>query len=117
LPTGKSIQQLGGWARVSPNDKNPVYAYVDTVKGVKINVSEQPLPSTFQTDPEGSLATLASQFNANQKIDLGDATAYLGNASDGVQSVIFAKDNLLVLIRAASQLPNDSWIEYIDSLE
>ena len=45
VPKDKSIQQLGGWQRVSPPNATPVFAYGDTIDGVKISVSQQPTHS------------------------------------------------------------------------
>ena len=40
LPENKSIDQLGGWTRISPPDRNPVYAYTDQIGSTKIIVSQ-----------------------------------------------------------------------------
>jgi len=118
LPSDKNIQELGGWARVSPpNAPNPTYAYVDELQGVKINVSQQLIPKNFRADVAGSVKNLATQFNAKQTIEIDGGVAYLGNSTDGVQSLVFAKHDLLILIKAASQLPDDAWADYINSLE
>jgi hypothetical protein len=31
LPANKNIGELGGWTRVSPPDRNPVFAYIDKI--------------------------------------------------------------------------------------
>lgn len=116
LPEGKTLEELGGWQRVSPPDKEAVYAFVDTINGIQINVSQQPLPESFKKDTAGSLAALAKDFNANEKITVGTQTAYIGTSEKGPQSVIFAKDNLLILMRSSQAIPNDYWGVYINSL-
>ena len=117
LPSTKNIQELGGWGRVSPPGKDPVYAYADELSGVKITVSEQPIPSSFKPDIAESVSKLAQQFNATQKIETTDTTIYIGRSIDNVQSLIMAKDDLLILIRTNGLITNDDWIEYINSLE
>jgi hypothetical protein len=36
LPIDKAIDDLGGWSRVSPPDKEPVFAFVDQIDGVRV---------------------------------------------------------------------------------
>lgn len=118
LPSGKSIQQLGGWARVSPPDQNPVYAYADKISGIDVAVSEQPLPPNFQNNTVKQLAQLAKSVGASMKLTGNDGTTiYLGTAPQGPQSVVLSKDNLLVLMKSDSPVPDNQWIAYINSLQ
>lgn len=117
LPTGKSIIQLGGWVRVSPAGSDPVYAYADTVSGVPISVSEQPLPESFKSNSSDKVAELAKSYNATATITIGDTTVYIGTSAKGPQSVIFTKDNLLVLIKSEKQIENAAWSTYAASLQ
>lgn len=116
LPNGNSIEAYGAWVRVSPPDKNAVYAYADKLNGVLINVSEQPLPSTFRADTYSSLLELAKQYSANTTLQAGATTAYIGTSAKGPQSVLFVKEDLLIMIKSASRIPNEKWQEYIQSL-
>lgn len=117
LPAGKSIEDLGGWARVSPPDKAPVFAYVDTIGGVQINVSEQPLPEAFKKDTDSEVNKLAEQFGASQKFVVDGTTVHKGTSAKGPQSVIFAKDGLLLLVRASTELTEEQWAAYISALQ
>lgn len=117
LPAGKTIEQFGGWTRVSPSDRNPVFAYVDTIDGVPVNVSQQPLPADFRGDTAEQIAILAKGYNATEKLTAGDTTIYLGTSAKGPQSAILAKDNLLILMKSATKLDNASWTTYVDSLK
>ncbi|AGL62136.1 hypothetical protein L336_0428 [Candidatus Saccharimonas aalborgensis] len=116
LPGGKSIADLGGWTRVSPDSADPVFAYVDNLDGSQIIVSQQPLPDTFQSDPEGHIAELAKSYNASDKISTTTTTIYIGDSIKGPQSVICTKSKLLILIKSSVKHSNDSWIRYINSL-
>jgi hypothetical protein len=117
LPAGKSIDQLGGWVRISPPKADPVYTYADTVDTVHVTVSEQPLPATFKADTAGQVAQLAQSFNANQKFTAADnVQAYVATAESGQQSVILAKNDLLILIKSAASLTTNQWVAYISSL-
>lgn len=117
LPAGKTAKSLGGWARVSPPGKNPVYAYIDKIDNVHLNVSEQPLPASFQSDTATKIAQLAQNFNATDKFTDGNTTVYVGNSVAGPQSVILAKDKLLILIKSTDPLTNNQWAAYISSLQ
>jgi hypothetical protein len=116
LPHGKTIDDLGGWTLVSPPDRNPVYAYVDRIDEVQINVSQQPLPDDFLTDTEERIELLARGYKASEKITVGDTVVHIGTSSLGPQSVIFYKDNLLVLIKSTVKISSDKWASYINTL-
>lgn len=117
LPEGKTAADLGGWGRVSPPDRDPVFAYADNISGVKVTVSEQPLPESLKDDLTSQIANLAGQFNANQKISAENAEAYLGTSVNGPQSLVASKGGLLLLIKSASNIPNEQWAAYINSLQ
>lgn len=117
LPVDKSIKDLGGWTRVSPPDRNPVFAYVDKIGNETINVSEQPLPEDFKTDTAQQIDLLAQGFKANEKITVGTVTVHIGTSEKGPQSIIFSKNNLLILIKSSIRIDNSQWAEYINSLQ
>ncbi|HET9721527.1 MAG TPA: hypothetical protein VFP32_00665 [Candidatus Saccharimonadales bacterium] len=117
LPSGKSIASLGGWARVSPPDRDPVYAYADKINNIQIDVSEQPLPDNFKNNTDDKIQQLAQGFNATDKITAQDITVYIGTSSKGPQSVIFTEHGLLILIKSNSMLSNNQWIAYISSMK
>ena len=117
LPGGKTIDSLGGWHRVSPPDRDPVFAYVDKVGGVQVNVSQQPLPDNFKSDTSKNVAELAKSFNATEKVEVGNTTLYVGTSSKGPQSAIFAKDDTLILMKSQAKISNDAWTAYVESLK
>lgn len=116
-PNGASVSELGGWKRVSPPDDEPVFAYVDTIDNISITVSEQPLPKELKTNTSNQVAELAKKFNATATIDAGETKAYIGTSAKGPQSVIFAKDNLLILIKSQNEIDTKAWAKYIQSLK
>jgi hypothetical protein len=117
LPKGKTIEDFGGWTRVSPSSAAPVYAYLDTLGASPIRVSEQPLPEGFSDDTEEQVRALAEDLNAKEVISVRDTTVYVGTSSKGPQSIVFTKNNLLILIRSSVVIDNKLWAEYIDSLQ
>ena len=116
LPGTKSISELGGWERISPPEKDPVFAYTDTIGDVPISISQQPLPGSFRNDVNGQVAELAKKFNATTKIETGDTTVYVGTSAKGPQSAILTKDGLLILIKSQSKIDDAAWAEYVKSL-
>jgi hypothetical protein len=117
LPTGKTIESLGGWTRVSPPEKNPVFAYVDRLGNSQINVSQQPLPDDFKSDAEQKIEELALGFKASEKITMGNTIVHIGTSAKGPQSVIFSKNDLLILIKSTVHIDNNLWAEYISTLQ
>jgi cell division protein FtsL len=116
LPDGKSVTELGGWKRVSPTKSDPVYAYIDKISDISVNVSEQPLPKSFIGDTDDQVAELAKRFNATTKINADDIKVYVGSSSKGPQSVIFTKNSLLILIKSQERIDDAAWVKYIKSL-
>lgn len=116
LPTGKTVDSLGGWRRVSPPGKEPVFAYSDTINGITISVSQQALPKSFQGDTSGKVAELAKQYNATSKLEANGTIIYIGVSSNGPQSVILTKKNLLVMIKSQKKIDDKAWIQYVNSL-
>ena len=116
LPEEENINKLGGWIRVSPPNTEPVFAYNDTIGNVSINVSQQPLPESFKGAVDTEVAELAAQYSATKKINAGLVKAYIGISTKGPQSVIFTKNNLLILIKSQQKIDDKDWSKYIESL-
>lgn len=111
LPADKSINVLGGWTRVSPPGQPLVFSYSDSIDDVAVRVSEQVLPTT------PPVADIAKGYLANEKIAAGKIPVYIGNNFKGSQSVIFSENGLLILIGSTSKISNNSWSNYIQSLQ
>lgn len=116
LPEGKSAEDFGGWTRISPPERDPVYAYVDTIGSVPVSVSQQPLPPTFKTDPDAKVRDLALAQGADKTISADSKKIYVGTSKNGPQSVIFNTDTLLVLIKSSAVVPDEEWKVYVESL-
>ncbi len=116
-PRGVSIDSLGGWTRVSPPDRNPVFAYVQALDSATISVSQQPVPDSLQSNPKEGLESLAKDFRANEMIMAGDTPIHIETKNNGAQSVLFIKKDVLVLIKSSKNVANSSWIDYVSSLE
>ena len=116
LPENHAITDLGGWQRISPPEKDPVFAYSDTLKGVAISVSQQPLPESFAADTGTHIRQLAESYNATTQIDANGTTVYIGRSARGPESVIFTKDGLLVLIKSQGPVDQKIWAQYVAQL-
>ena len=112
LPAGKSVEELGGIVLVSPEGNDPVYAYLDTLEQAKLNISMQKTPAQLSSGAQ-TLEQLASGFQATKIIEIDGNRIYHGSTGKGVQSLIFVKNGLLVLIRSDIVLNDDTWAGYI----
>jgi len=116
LPGTKSVSELGGWRRISPPQKDPVFAYADTIGDVPVSISQQPLPASFRDDVDAKVAEMAKKFNATTKIDAGGTKVYVGTSAKGPQSAILTKNGLLILIKSQSKVDDAAWADYVKSL-
>lgn len=118
LPEGKSVEDFGGWSRVSPPDVNPVFAYTDTLERVPISISQQPMPESFSNNPDEDVKELALASNAKERVVADDATVYfIGTSTKGPQSVFLTKKGLLIFIKSATSIKNEAWSRYIAELQ
>ena len=117
LPEGKSIDQLGGWHKLASPNGDIAYAYTDTINGVTISLSQQPLPDAFKADAATKLASLAKSDNATDSLDINGVSAYVGTSAKGPQSVYYTKNGLLILVKSEASLPDASWKKYLASLQ
>jgi hypothetical protein len=118
LPVGKTIEELGGWGRVSPPDRDPVFAYSDTLADSHIVVSQQPMPNDYANDPKAGAAKIAKQFNAGKQLTTTEGgVVYIASANSGAQSVITTKKNLLIMIRSTAAIGDEIWRSYVYGLE
>ena len=117
LPDGKTQQDVGGFALVSPEGSAPAYAYKDKIGNVAIRVSQQQLPDNFKANPQVELELLAKNSNANKTLVVNLDTAYLGTSAKGPQTVIMQKSGLLIFITSDSSINEVEWVEYIAKLK
>ena len=117
LPSGKTIEQLGGWQKLTTPNSDVFYVYVDEVSGVSVNVSQQQLPGKFKGDLTNKMTEMARAYNASVKLNADGTTVYVGTSAKGPQSVLFAKNEVLVLIKSWATIEDGDWITYINSLQ
>lgn len=117
IPSDTPITTLGGWQKLTPPDGTPVYVYTDSIDGVSISVSQQPLPASLKDTNGAKIADVAKGYNATKSVYADTTKLYIGTNADGPQSVIFSKNNLLVLIKSRAVIKDDSWITYVHSLK
>ena len=115
-PRNTDIKALGGWQKLTPPDGSSVYIYSDTIDGIAVSVSQQSLPKSFKTNVAAKVAEMAKGYNATTEIPAHGTKAYIGTSGDGPQSVLFTKNDVLILIKSRAVVANDSWSAYINSL-
>jgi cytoskeletal protein RodZ len=116
-PNGVSVTQKGGWERISPESSDAVYAYADTIGGIAVTVSEQTLPETFLDNTATKIADLAKSYNATNKITADSTAIYIGTNANGPQTVIFTKNQLLIMIKSEAVIQESDWTAYVQSLQ
>jgi hypothetical protein len=115
LPEGNA--EATSSKKIAYDPKRKVASFTDTINGVDITVSQQPLPESFESDPSGQLKKVAENFNAKKEIKAGGLTAYIGTSAKGPQSVVFVRGDLLIFLFSQREIPDQIWGTYILSLE
>jgi hypothetical protein len=59
---------------------------------------------------------MAKDFKADKKLTVSGVEVYIGTSGKGPQSVLFTKNNLLILIVSSDKLTDDQWVQYISTL-
>lgn len=114
LPKGEESNATG---EVRYDSEKKVVNFQDSIGGVAITISQQPLPTGFEDDTDAKVKRLAEDFSAKEVLATANPTAYLGTSAKGPQTVVFAKKNLLVFIQSAKEIDNNDWAEYITNLK
>jgi hypothetical protein len=116
--SGKS-QESFEIALVSPPQNEPVYAYVDTIDGIELRISQQRVPEAFAGDQATKLEEVAKDFQATDIIQIDDMKVYHGFTErfGGTQSLVFIKKDVMVFISSAQKQSDDVWAGYVLGLE
>lgn len=115
-PNGKSEKDFKV-VRVSPFGNDTVYAYIDSLNGQDIKVSQQKLPDSFKKEQDVKLKELADSFQATNVIQIDEQKIYHGFSEKiKTQSLIFIKNGLLIFISSPQQNSDEIWAGYITSL-
>lgn len=118
VPSTKTIEQIGGWSKISLSSGDIFYQYADTIDTITIKVGQQKLPAQYQDDTENKLLDLAKSISANEKVMAGSTSFYIFTSPDKnhAQLITLVKNNLLISISSNAKIANESWINYINSL-
>jgi hypothetical protein len=116
LPTNTTIDDLGGWNKQTTPNGEIYFVFLDRIDGTAIRVSQQELPESMKKDTASSIAALAKSYNANRTLSVNGTKVFIGVNTKGQQSVIFARNSLLVLIVSEQTIPDDSWSNYLTQL-
>lgn len=97
-----------------------IAGYHDTLSGFPITISQQPLSDEQKRDPEESLSKISVAVYASGSLETKKGRAYIVQPSedDPTQKVLFITKDLLILIRTSgTDISDEAWIEYINSIE
>jgi len=75
------------------------------------------LPASFKNNVDTQVGEVAKKFNATTQFQANDTKVYIGTSAKGPQSLIFTKNNTLVLIKSLQKVEDKSWVAYINSLK
>lgn len=114
LPADKTIEDLGGFAKVSPENSASAYAFKDLVGNVPIIVTQQVQPDGLKEQQK--IEDFAKANNLTKNLQIDDKTIYIGKSDKGPQSLMFIKDGNLVFIKAEQEVDEVSWVQYVTNL-
>lgn len=117
LPAGKSIGFFGGWFSSNIAKIGNVYNFKEKIDGVVIVVGQQSLASQTGSDPGTTAQEVADYFSAKNMVSANGYPIYIGTSGQRTQTVIFEKDDTLVLIVSGGVLPDYIWTAYANSLQ
>ncbi len=117
LPNGKTQATVKGQMIITPGGEQ-TYQFNDSIDGKAISVSEQHLPANFSSaNSADALKKFAEGFNATKTLTVNSTTVYTGTSAQGPQWAIFARNDLLVIIRSTDTISDASWKQYITELK
>ncbi len=114
LPEGKQPNNPSG--KIGYDGTRKVASYKDKIGEVDITISQQPLPQSFQKEPDQELQKLATSISATTALS-STPKAYLGISEKGPQTVVFHKNGLLVFLYAEHKIEDAAWTDYINKLQ
>jgi hypothetical protein len=103
--------------KIAYDRQRQVVSYTDEIGKAQVTISQQPLPENFKSDTSGELAKLAKDIGAGEELKTDTITAYTTQYTDGVQTVVFVKNQVLVFINSSEELAVLEVSGYIDSLQ
>jgi hypothetical protein len=115
VPVGES--QLADMGSTNYNSAHNSYTYDDLFFAEPLQVSEQPIPSSYE-NAAGAVEQIANYLHAATPISTSSGTAYMNtNTKSGLQTVVFSTKGLLILIQSSYQHTTAEWPMYLNSLQ
>lgn len=116
-PSGTSPEGLKNVTRKAP-DGSIIYSYNDELDGIGIEVTQQRVPESIKSSLAIELEKIAKNFQATIMMQVDENTVYSGiNEKSGTQTIITAKKDVLIFIKASTKIKEDSWVGYIAGLK
>lgn len=119
-PSSKQIEDLGGWRKLTPPNKNskPAYVFLDSLSGVNFRVTQQEIPASIRNDPQKGLGEISQAQTGTRPVPMEDgSTLYISTTDNGSQSMLVIKGEVLISITSSGILSDDQWKQYITELQ
>lgn len=115
LPAQKDANSLGAQTRKTPTGV-VVFSYKDDVDGTAIQLTQQELPENFKKNPAELQNFAKDKYFTQKTIQIDTTQVFAGLNQNGTQTAVFAKDGLLVFIKADKELTEVQWVQYVTNL-
>lgn len=97
--------------------KRNLVSYNSTFSGVRLTVSQQPVPENFSKDP-AAIMKMADSIKAKQIIETAKGNLHVAtNETAGDQLAVIADKGLLIFVHTDKKLDDISWKAFIELLE
>lgn len=115
LPNGSADQAPTSKTALDGQGR-PIFTFTDKIGATDLTITEQPLPESLKPDTDTKLEKMAKDLYLTEVISTANPKAYMGTSIKGPQTVIFAKDGLLVFIQSQAKIDKDQWADYVTRL-
>lgn len=116
-PDFDAVAPGGSEDKIKYDTERKVASLPDSIDGVPITISQQPLPEGFKAAPAKEVEQLAKEINANEVVRAKEVTVYVGTSIKGPQTAVLTINGLLIFIKSDSKIANTSWAAYVDTLK
>lgn len=113
----KPSTEGGAVAGAGYDGKRQMYKYDDVYNGVKMTISQQPLPDILRSNPK-EIQKVAESIGAKEKVVTTNGDAYIStDDKTATQRVVVVHRQLLVFIQSSKSMTNAEWVAYIQRLQ
>ncbi|MDB5169601.1 MAG: hypothetical protein JWO41_957 [Candidatus Saccharibacteria bacterium] len=116
-PAAKTELADGEAGKTSYDTAKKTFSYADSIKGMDITVSQQPLPTSFGS-AEKAVTSIAKSLSATQAVVTNRGTGYIAtDPKSHAQTVVYSFNNLLIFINSPFSQQSGDWKVYLENLK